>query len=196
MEIDRIIEKIEELEDQLAHAFDESREKFNYTIEKKRVQFNKDVKRHQRQFKAGVFRYLFASGFMAIVFSPVVYALIFPLIILDIFVTIYQFVCFPIYNIEKAKRADFIAVDRHHLAYLNVIEKLNCLYCSYANGLLAYAREIAGRSEAHWCPIKHARRTKGQHRRYWAFAEYGDAEGHSNKEAENEKKNSDRFGIN
>ncbi len=196
MEIDRLIEKIEILEEQLAHAFDESRGKFNYTIEKKRVQFEKDVKHHQRQFKAGIFRYLFASGFLAVLFSPVVYALIFPLIILDIFVTIYQFVCFPVYNIEKVKRTDFIAVDRHHLAYLNVIEKLNCLYCSYANGLLAYAREIAGRSEEHWCPIKHARRIKGQHRRYWAFAEYGDVEGHSNKEAENKKKNSARFGIN
>jgi len=33
-------------------------------------------------------------------------------------------------------------MDRHHLAYLNVIEKLNCEYCGYANGVFAYVREI------------------------------------------------------
>jgi hypothetical protein len=53
--------------------------------------------------------------------------------------------------------------DRYHLAYLNVLEKLNC---AYANGLIAYVREIAGRTEQYWCPIKHARRVIGAHSHY------------------------------
>lgn len=39
-----------------------------------------------------------------------------------------------------------MAIDRNKLRYLNALEGLNCMYCSYANGLLAYVVEIAGRS--------------------------------------------------
>jgi hypothetical protein len=66
-------------------------------------------------------------------------------------------------------------MDRHRLAYLNGIEKLNCAYCTYANGLIAYVREVAGRTEQYWCPIRHARRIPAPHRRYAHFFEYGDA---------------------
>jgi hypothetical protein len=59
-----------------------------------------------------------------------------------------------------------------------MLEKLNCAYCSYANGLIAYVREIAGRTEQYWCPIKHARRVIGAHPRYALFEDYGDAEGY------------------
>jgi hypothetical protein len=62
------------------------------------------------------------------------------------------------------------------LSYLNALEKLNCVYCGYANGTLAYAREIAARTEQFWCPIKHARRVGGVHLRGERFFEFGDAE--------------------
>ena len=61
---------------------------------------------------------------------------------------------------------------------MNALEKLNCAYCSYANGLIAYVREIAGRTEQYWCPIKHARRVIGAHPGYAAFMDYGDADGY------------------
>jgi hypothetical protein len=73
------------------------------------------------------------------------------------------------------RRDDFI-IDKHHLRYLNAVEKLNCFYCSYANGLVAYAREIAGRTEQYWCPIKHARSAKGPHGHDDRFVAYGDAQ--------------------
>ena len=61
-----------------------------------------------------------------------------PFLLLDLFVTVFQAVCFPIYGIPKIKRADYLVFDRHHLAYLNALEKLNSAYCSYANGLIAF----------------------------------------------------------
>ena len=66
--------------------------------------------------------------------------------------------------------------NRAHLAYLNALEKLNCAYCSYANGLIDFVREVAARTERHWCPIKHARRVAAAHPYYVEFADYGDAE--------------------
>jgi len=65
--------------------------------------------------------------------------------------------------------------DTADLPYLNIIEKFNCLYCSYANGVAAYTREVAARTEQYWCPIKHARRIRSAHERYPAFFDHGDA---------------------
>jgi hypothetical protein len=58
-----------------------------------------------------------------------------------------QWVCFPIYGISRVQRHRYFAIDRHKLAYLNVIEKANCVYCSYANGLIGYVREVTARTE-------------------------------------------------
>jgi hypothetical protein len=69
-------------------------------------------------------------------------------------------------------------IDRHRLGYLNAIEKLNCVYCGSANGVFAYVREIAGRTEQYWCPIRHAKRVRGPHGHYHAFVDFGDVDGY------------------
>lgn len=70
-----------------------------------------------------------------------------PSVLLDVFVTIYQWICLPFYRINKVQRGDYIMFERKHLYFLNGNEELSCLYCSYGNGLLTYACEIAGRTE-------------------------------------------------
>ncbi|HQR50386.1 MAG TPA: hypothetical protein PKW44_01970, partial [Methylophilaceae bacterium] len=107
---------------------------------------------------------------------PFVYAVFPPLLLLDIFASLYHAVCFPLLGIPKVKRSDYLVYDHHHLAYLNALEKLNCLYCSYGNGLISYIKEIIARTEQYWCPIKHAQRILDAHSRYGYFTEYGDAE--------------------
>lgn len=64
------------------------------------------------------------------------------------------------------------------LAYLNQIEKFNCAYCAYANGLATYFKRVAGMTEQYWCPVKHARRILEAHANYDRFADYGDAAGY------------------
>ena len=96
---------------------------------------------------------------------------------MDIWISLYQWVCFRVYGVPRVRRQDYLIIDRHRLGYLNGIEKLNCVYCGYANGLFAYLREIAGRTEQYWCPIKHARKIRQPHSRYPRFLEYGDARG-------------------
>jgi hypothetical protein len=99
-----------------------------------------------------------------------------PIVFLDLSVLLYQAICFPVYGIPKVRRRDYLVFDRHHLAYLNALEKLNCAYCSYANNAIAFVREVAARTEVYWCPIKHARRVLGPHPHYQGFADFGDAE--------------------
>lgn len=102
--------------------------------------------------------------------------MILPGIILYVMLEVYHQVCFRLYRIPRVSRKDHFVIDRHLLSYLNWIEKLNCLYCSFFNGLMSYGHEISGRTERYWCPIKHAKRLKHAHPEYGSFVDYLDAE--------------------
>lgn len=123
----------------------------------------------------GMWSYVWSGSVASLLTAPVVYSLFIPFALLDAWVTVYQAICFRAWGLRAVRRRDYFAIDRHRLPYLNGIEKINCLFCSYANGLLAYVREIASRTEQYWCPIKHGRRVRGAHNRYTAFAPYGAA---------------------
>ena len=78
------------------------------------------------------------------------------LIVCDLVCALYQFICFPIYKIDWVKRSEYILIiDRNKLAYLNGLQKLGCMYCGYANGVLRYMKEVSGRTEKYWCGIMH-----------------------------------------
>jgi hypothetical protein len=158
---------VEKVEEEIKSEF--------YELRKGKVWFSEEIKREHRKLKTSLIRYVLQSRIMAILTAPFIYAVIIPFVLLDLFVTVYQTVCFPVYGIPKARRRDYIAIDRNKLRYLNALEGFNCLYCSYGNGVLAYAVEIAGRTEQHWCPIRHARRVQNVHDRYSHFLPYGDA---------------------
>jgi len=158
---------IEKLEEEIKSEF--------YELRRGKIWFSEEIKREHRRLKTSLVRYVLHSRVLAVLTAPFIYACIIPFVLLDLFVSTYQAVCFPVYGIPKARRRDYMALDRNRLRYLNALEGLNCMYCSYANGLLAYVVEIAGRTEQHWCPIKHARRIQNAHDRYSHFLAYGDA---------------------
>lgn len=81
--------------------------------------------------------------------------MIVPFVFLDICLEIYHRICFPIYGIPLVDRRKYIRIDRHKLSYLKETEKVFCMYCGYANGLLHYATIIAAETEKYWCGIKH-----------------------------------------
>jgi len=158
----------EKIEEEIKSAF--------YELRNGKVWFSNEIKREHRRLKTSLVRYVLHSRILAILTAPFIYAVIIPFVLLDLFVSVYQAVCFPVYGIPKARRRDYIAIDRNKLRYLNAVEGFNCMYCSYGNGVLAYAVEIAGRTEQHWCPIKHARRVQNAHDRFSHFLPYGDAQ--------------------
>jgi hypothetical protein len=179
--IDQLVGQIKALQGELEAELAIRRANLNYTLQSGRVRFEQEVLRAHRGLRVNLARYVFRADVMHVVTAPIVYSMIIPLVLLDIFVTIYQAVCFPAYGIEKVRRSDHLIFDRYHLAYLNLLEKINCAYCSYGNGLVSYVREIAGRTEQYWCPIKHARRVIAAHEGYDAFAEFGDADAFRNR---------------
>jgi hypothetical protein len=90
------------------------------------------------------------------------YICIFAFIVMDIFVTQFQFFYFGIFKIPKIKRSDYIVIDRHLLKKLNFFQKLNCVYCGYANGLVGYCKAVVNQMELYSCAIKHLRQPQSQ----------------------------------
>jgi hypothetical protein len=170
-----LLDKIKVLERELLQEMEIKQRKFYYEIKRNRVRFEKDVKAQHRLLVKKIRQYLREATLPTILTVPVIWSLIVPGLLMDAMVSFYQAVCFPVYSIPKVRRGDYIVVDRHYLSYLNVIEKINCAYCSYFNGLVAYVQEVAARTEQYWCPIKHARKLKTVHTRYKKLFDYGDA---------------------
>ena len=181
--IDSLLEKLHTVQKEVEHEIDmllqAKREKFQYRIEKGKVIFDRSVRQLQKKYKTGSWYYLTHADIKHVISAPVVYSLIVPFLMLDIAVNIYQQICFRLYGIPLVKRKDYIVIDRPQLAYLNTIEKINCAYCGYGNGLMEFTREIAARTEQYWCPIKHHRRTPDPHRHNEKFMDYGDANEYS-----------------
>lgn len=178
--LDEILSRLQlmqaELEAEIDRLLEEKRQQFHYTLKQGKVRFEQGVKALQRRQRTGLWRYLRNARLAHVLSAPIIYSVIFPLLSLDLMITLYQHVCFRIYGIPLVVRSEYMRLDRLQLSYLNAIEKINCIYCSYGNGLIEYCREISARTEQYWCPIKHARRTPDPHNRMEQFADFGDAE--------------------
>ena len=182
--LQELLTKIKELERELLLELQKKEKEYFYEILGKKVHFQKEIQEKNRQLAKTIRQYLRDASLGHILTAPVIWSCLFPALFMDLVVSFYQMICFPVYSIPKVKRSDYIVIDRHYLSYLNLIEKINCCFCGYFNGLIGYVQEIAARTEQYWCPIKHAHRTKMNHSRYSEFLDYGDAEGFRSKNSE------------
>jgi hypothetical protein len=178
-----LMEKMKAVEAEIETELSRRREQLRFHFENRKVVFEHDIEALQRAIKVRASKYLLNANPLIVLTAPVIYSLIIPFVMVDLMVMAYQAICFPAYGIPKVRRRDYLVFDRHHLAYLNIIEKVNCAYCSYCNGVAAFVREVTARTEIYWCPIKHARRLLGPHPYYVGFADFGDAEGFREKMA-------------
>ncbi len=179
--VQELLMEITALEDELRTALSEQQTSIFFQIKGKRVEFEDSIKKAHKRLKTNFFRWLVTNRPQNLITGPIIYSMIFPLFITDVFVTFFQFTCFPIYGIKKVHRDDYIMFDRQHLNYLNFIEKFHCTYCAYGNGMIAYVSEVIARTEQYFCPIKHAHKILGTHGRYNDFIDFGDAEGYEAK---------------
>ena len=108
--------------------------------------------------------------------APLIYSCIIPLALIDLWITIYQKICFRVYKIPVVTRSHYIRIDRHKLSYLTWHEKLHCAYCGYGNGVAAYLVKVIADTEDYWCSIKHKKTDKKfiEPHHHKKFVEYGD----------------------
>jgi hypothetical protein len=186
-QIAEILKRIANLERELEAELQKGRILRGFRIRGKSVTFDQSTRSEHRLSRVGLIRYLTGATFSTIFTAPLIYSLIVPFSVLDAWMSVYQQIYFRAFRIARVPRSEYVVIDRQHLKYLNGLEALNCVYCSYVNGVVAYTREIASRTEQYWCPIKHALRIRDPHQRYQHFLDYGDAEGYRSRLSEYRK---------
>lgn len=179
--IREMLEEIEEMKVKLAKEIDKHEKHISYEIKNGYVTFEKEVFAKQKENMKNLFTWLGEVPLLHFLVAPLIYAMVIPAICLDVILFIYQQVVFRVFKFQLIKRSDYMIFDHQYLGYLNAIEKLNCLYCSYFNGLMLYASAIAGRTELYFCPIKHAKKVVDKHPYYDEFLSYGDEEEYQKK---------------
>ena len=161
--------------DKISDEYDRLKEKYEFKIEWKKIIWNKERKIELKKDKKPVLESIFSVTVREVLSIPFIWMMLIPAFFLDICLFIYQQTAIRLYRIPLAKRSDYIVYDRAQLAYLNWIQKLDCIYCSYFNWLMQYAVEVAWRTEKYWCPIKHATKKHWLHDWEKDFAEYWDS---------------------
>ena len=176
--IDEIASEIVRLQGELDREIFKRRDALGWRLHEGLVEFEHGLVAKHRRLKLNAAAFLASAPPATVLTAPVIYSLILPLALIDLWASAYQAICFRAYRLPRVRRSEYLVFDREALAYLNWIERLNCWFCEYANGVAAYVREIASRTEQYWCPIKHALKITNPHKRYQAFVEYGDADGY------------------
>lgn len=176
-----LLEEIRELERSVLEQLKKKEKELFYDIKNRKIIFKKEIIKRHKALRKSIYSFLRDAPIMSYVVAPVIYSMIIPVVLLDLFASFYQLICFPVYGISKTSRRHYISLDRHKLKYLNWIERINCDYCGYFNGVIAYVREIASRTEQYFCPIRHALNTKGLHTRHGRFLPFGDVDNYQEK---------------
>ena len=178
VDLSNTLERIIQLERELEGEFKKKNREIIQSYQTQKVRLATSIRVQQEKYRVNLAKYVFGPRLLSVLVTPIIYVMLVPITFYDLSLFIYQHITFRVYRIPIVKREDYFVIDRHHLGYLNILEKVNCVYCGYGNAVAAYGKEIIARTEQYWCPIKHASRVKDPHTRYYNFFEYGDAEGY------------------
>lgn len=72
---------------------------------------------------------------------------------LTIVVLLYQWTLRPLFGLERVHWANHVRLDRHRIAGLSPIDKFNCEFCGYANGLCTMLNKELDHLSRHSAPI-------------------------------------------
>jgi hypothetical protein len=174
--IEKMMEEIEEMKQKLRTEIDKEEKKIRFEIKNGAVIFERDILSAQKAHMKALRTWFRETPFIQFLSAPIIYGMVIPAVILDIALFLYKIVVGKVFDIKFAERKAYIVFDRQYLGYLNIIEKFNCMYCSYFNGLMHYATAIAGRTELYFCPIRHAKKVAYEHPYYDKFFRYAEGE--------------------
>ena len=94
--IRQILDQISALEIELNAAVQEQGGRLRYQLEGHRVVFEKAIRQAHRRVKLGVFRWFLTVRPQNFLTMPIIYGMVVPLLGIDLFVSFYQLICFPV----------------------------------------------------------------------------------------------------
>lgn len=92
----------------------------------------------------------------------VVYGMLPVLLLVHAATWLEQVIVFRTFGIPCPRQSDYILFDRAKLRRLNWIQWFGCIYCEYANGLIAWVKATINMLEVYSCAIKHNVHRDGQ----------------------------------
>jgi hypothetical protein len=104
-QLDELLERLRSVEAEIEAELTKRREELRFHLENRRIVFEQEVLRIHRELKTRATRYLIDANPLMILTAPVIYSLIVPITLLDLFVMAYQAICFPICRIPKVRPA-------------------------------------------------------------------------------------------
>ncbi|MBU0960347.1 MAG: hypothetical protein KKH60_02385, partial [Proteobacteria bacterium] len=116
--LEELLSRIKLLEQELFSELQKKEKEYFYEVRDKKVRFQKDVKEKNRLLLKTIRRYINDATLLNILSGPVIWSCLLPALFLDLVVSIFQMICFPVYCIPKVKRSDYILFDRQYLSYL------------------------------------------------------------------------------
>lgn len=107
----------------------------------------------------------YVDQFWRINFTGYLLFLLFPFFVfIDIGLCIMNYILFRFVNITVLKRSDYIKpFSRWKLPHKSFKYRLGCVYCSYANGLMYFGKDLVMSLEFLYCPWKQKQKTKIEH---------------------------------
>lgn len=92
--------------------------------------------------------------FVHIFVLPLAIAMLVPLLIFDLCLSLYHRLAFAICGMKRVNRKAQFKLDQKKIALLDRKERFFALMIFYANGVLNYAKKILAESEQYWCQPK------------------------------------------
>ncbi len=90
----------------------------------------------------------------AVGLAIVSYSMLVPIVFLDLCIRLYQCVYFTALNIPKVDRRRYVLMERWKLPRLSPLQRINCLYCDYVNGTIAWVKQVVNVTESYSCAIR------------------------------------------
>lgn len=89
------------------------RDHWQSDFEAHKLRFEKEVLVQQKRFKQGLLVYVLTAEWRHVLCVPFIYPVLVPMLLLDFFVCLYQWVCFPMLKIPKVRRSEYwVSTDR------------------------------------------------------------------------------------
>ena len=94
--IDDLLTRIAQLEREVEIELSRARTEWCYRIEAGRIRFERDVRLAHDRLKQSIPAFIRESSPLNLLTAPNIYSLIAPIALLDLWISIYQALCFPI----------------------------------------------------------------------------------------------------
>ena len=82
----RFVERLHDAEEDLRREVEQQQRRWQYRVRRGRVWFDRELREAHRRLRQGIPAYVREGGVLTLLTAPVVYSLLFPLLILDLWV--------------------------------------------------------------------------------------------------------------